>query len=72
MIGESWSGLNDRAIEGTFVWDSSGQPFTWGPWMPSNIPNNNQDNDCVKLKNGGDVDTKQCNENRYIICQSGE
>src|SRR5690242_3358842 len=33
-----WLGLNDAAVEGTFVW-SSGQPVTYTIWEPGNPDN---------------------------------
>ena len=42
---ESWIGLNDRSVEGSFVWTKKGTSSFrfWGP----NQPSNDTDQDCV-------------------------
>jgi hypothetical protein len=42
-----WLGLNDVAVEGTFVW-TDGEPFVYANWSPGE-PNNNTDEDYVHM-----------------------
>ena len=42
-----WIGLNDQAIEGTFIW-ASGQPVTYTNWHPGE-PNNQNNEDYVQM-----------------------
>ncbi|MEQ1565525.1 MAG: MopE-related protein [Myxococcota bacterium] len=42
-----WSGFNDRALEGDFVW-SSGEPVSYSNWAAGE-PNNSGEEDCAQL-----------------------
>ena len=53
---DAWTGANDKATEGTFVW-SNGEPFGYAEWEPGD-PNNGggiegpDGQDCVELELG--------------------
>ncbi|XP_022806221.1 lectin BRA-3-like, partial [Stylophora pistillata] len=61
---KSWIGLNDRSVEGSFVWTKKGTS-NFSYWAP-NQPNNYTDQDCVHTlgaKNGytwNDVSCDNC------------
>jgi len=67
-----WIGLDDRATEGTFVWDG-GATSTYTDWR-SGEPNNYGGNeDCTRMPAGGggvwaDAD---CSLTQPYICESG-
>lgn len=61
--GVIWIGLNDEAVEGTFVWyDQS--PITYTNWAPGE-PNNSGNEDCVQIyptgSNPGKWNDLSCN-----------
>jgi hypothetical protein len=45
-----WLGGSDLKVEGTFVWEHSGNPVTYTHWG-GNAPDNNGDNeDCIHMR----------------------
>ena len=41
-----WIGLNDRATEGTYLWNSTGSQTTYFYWLPGQ-PDNSAGDDCL-------------------------
>ena len=64
-----WIGLNDKAVEGTFVW-VTGEPVLVTAWE-SGEPNNSGGNeDCVEMKwSGGGWNDLDCSKTRPFICE---
>ena len=66
----SWIGINDIAIDGEFVFESSGEKVSLFLWHPKNIFRSNED--CVMF--GGPYNKEKwadrpCNEIWYSICE---
>lgn len=51
QLAPFWIGLNDRAVEGSFVW-TDGTPLSYLNWSPGE-PNNVGDEDAVELQQNG-------------------
>ena len=66
LDGQYWIGLNDFAVEGTFVWtDGSGPSYMdWTSGEPSNRPSE----DCVRLATRDWSDTG-CHRLYPYICE---
>ena len=47
----TWIGLNDRSVEGTFVW-SNGEAVTYTNWTAGE-PNNSGNEDCAHIWSSG-------------------
>jgi cysteine-rich repeat protein len=64
-----WIGLNDKAIEGSFVW-SSGEPLSYTNWR-SGEPNDSGGNeDCVEQRwSDGKWNDNNCTQTRLFICE---
>ena len=65
----AWIGLNDRLMEGQFVW-SDGTPFNssvYSNWADSE-PNGAVHENCVELENNQWID-RSCNTFRHYICE---
>jgi hypothetical protein len=62
---DHWMGLNDRAVNGTFVWLDGTAPIA-GLFDPGE-PNNN--GDCIYMRAGGWSD-HPCEEHRGFICEA--
>ncbi len=73
---ESWIGLTDEAVEGTFVW-VTGEPFVYSNWWPGN-PNNTNNEDHVYMNFFGTdkwVDHDQFTFEKFIVefeCSSSQ
>ncbi|XP_061171695.1 perlucin-like [Saccostrea echinata] len=66
-----WLGGSDLQKEGTFVWTSLGQPFSYKNWIPGDPNNANAGEDCVIANWSGDgrwADA-DCEWEEYYICQ---
>ena len=76
MIADAdwWIGLNDRAVEDTFVWQS-GSTATFRRWSGGQ-PNDFGGQDCVTIDNGGAFEDrtrwgdKDCGETNRFICET--
>ncbi len=71
-VADVWLGGNDRAVEGTFVWDN-GEPLVYEGWRTGE-PNDGTDagEDCMimELDNGGTWDDRNCVNDIYgYICE---
>ena len=64
-------GLSDRAREGNFVWEQSGEKPTFTNWLVGEPNNLNQNEDCVELKSDGGWNDIPCGnlEDTIIICE---
>jgi cysteine-rich repeat protein len=63
-----WIGLNDRTVEGTFVWESA-DPSPFRNWN-SGEPNNRNNEDCVELRNADGLwNDLACGERRAYVCE---
>jgi hypothetical protein len=67
--GKWWSGGNDEAVEGTWVW-RSGQSWSYSNWH-SGEPNNLGNEDCMQLGRFADYtwNDEQCSSEFYYICE---
>ena len=70
---KSWIGLNDRSVEGSFVWTKKGTS-NFRYWAP-NQPNNYTDQDCVHTlgaKNGYTWNDVSCDNCFKFTCFKGK
>jgi hypothetical protein len=65
-----WSDGTDAASEGTFVWSTSGLPFTYTGWYPGQPDDVAGDEDCVGFWPAGPgwADLR-CDEEMGFICE---
>ncbi|XP_071789139.1 uncharacterized protein [Asterias amurensis] len=63
-----WIGLNDKAVEGTYVW-TDGSSYDYNNWSPGHP----KTDDCVAMVSGannyGLWRTRPCTKNYYYVCQ---
>ena len=67
---QSWIGINDIAIDGEFVFESSGEKVSLFLWHPKNKFRSNED--CVMFGwpyNKEKWADRPCDENWYSICE---
>lgn len=63
--GQAYFGLNDVAVEGTFVYPN-GEPVVYTNWNPGE-PNNQGDEDCVEILPNGTMNDIPCSTLRYAV-----
>ncbi|XP_045179679.2 macrophage mannose receptor 1-like isoform X2 [Mercenaria mercenaria] len=66
---DTWIGLNDREINDTHVWVSSGKVATytsWGQYEPNDVVWTQA---CVLMTSRGEWDDKRCTYSRAYICK---
>ena len=68
-IYESWIGLNDIALEGTFTW-TDGSPLDWENWIVVFPPEWAQYLDCVSYHAILGWMTYPCDEERAFMCKA--
>lgn len=71
VSGPAWLGLNDRDVEGAFVWDT-GADFVYNNWVPGQPDNmgSGAGEDCVSMQADGAWRDEWCNELRMPLCES--
>ncbi|XP_046361552.1 lectin BRA-3-like isoform X1 [Haliotis rufescens] len=63
----TWFGMNDLAIEGSFVW-TDGNDVTWFNWR-NEQPNGDDDQNCTAIDERYEWQDKECEELYYYVCQ---
>ncbi|CAK9299332.1 unnamed protein product [Gordionus sp. m RMFG-2023] len=65
-----WIGANDRAKEGTFVWNADNTALTYTNWA-QNQPNNEAEQDCVAMiaQNYFRWDDLNCDRPMRFVCE---
>jgi hypothetical protein len=66
-VGSWYCGLNDIAVEGSFVW-LNGLPVGYTNWAPGE-PSNTGDEDCAVLYDGGDWNDQKCTNAAPYVCE---
>jgi hypothetical protein len=72
--GNTWVGLSDQAVEGTFVWvtseDTGGFPMVGQqpPWDTGD-PDGGTAENCVRFKNSFDFEDKPCADADSYVCE---
>lgn len=69
-----WIGLNDRAVEGQYVWDgTSSQIAHWQRWISGQPDNAGNSEDCVQLIDGSNANWNDigCGAILAFVCSAG-
>jgi hypothetical protein len=75
ISGNTWIGLSDVAVEGTYVWVTSeptgGYPAVGQkpPWDTDDPDDNGGAEDCVRFKNGYVLEDKPCSDVQSYVCE---
>ncbi len=67
----TWLGATDNEIEGTFVWEHSGQPMSWtywDKWQPDNVAGGQN---CLSFWSTDKWNDAECNlsDFTYSMCE---
>ena len=66
-----WLGINDKAMENTFVYSSSNSPITLTNWDVGRPDNLGNDEDCVHVLTNEKWNDENCDTFQpYIVCES--
>ncbi|MBZ0233467.1 MAG: C-type lectin domain-containing protein [Deltaproteobacteria bacterium] len=72
--GNTWVGLSDAEVEGTFQWvtnePTNGYPVVGQqpPWDTGD-PDGGTDENCVRFKNSFDFEDKRCTDTNSYVCE---
>ena len=69
ISSETWMGLTDSASEGTWIRSDNGEVATYYNWSPGE-PNNDGNQDCVKLYTTYRWDDDYCTKSKASICEA--
>ncbi|XP_076014518.1 uncharacterized protein LOC143007034 [Genypterus blacodes] len=77
MPGEAWLGLNDKATEGSYVFNDGTPTPDVLPWAPNQPDNWNRNEDCVQLRGmnhpqPGKLNDDLCTSNKEYICKKAK
>ena len=67
-----WIGINDKARENRFVYESDGKNIGWKNWNggePNNCHPWRCQEDCVEVTSNGKWNDKNCNIRRSFVCE---
>lgn len=68
-----WIGLNDRAIEGTYVWDGDNTKANYTNWFPGEPNDYSGKEDCVHITASqyfsGFWNDNYCGQARKYVCE---
>ena len=67
-----WIGLNDRMVEGTYVWDGDNTIVNYTNWFPGEPNDFSGKEDCIQILNGywgGYWNDNYCGKTRSYICE---
>lgn len=68
-IGQVWVGLDDIAVNGTFVFND-GTPLAYAPWSWSRPTTADTGEDCARLEWNGQLRDVYCHEVQGVVCQA--
>eukprot|EP00300_Choanocystis_sp_HF-7_P006836 c14934_g2_i1.p1 GENE.c14934_g2_i1~~c14934_g2_i1.p1 ORF type:complete len:387 (+),score=83.25 c14934_g2_i1:169-1161(+) len=63
----AWLGINDKAVEGSFVYELTNRPASGLNWNAGE-PNNAGDEDCVEMSGTGRLNDNVCSRTRWPLC----
>jgi hypothetical protein len=75
ISGNTWIGLSDLALEGTYVWVTSeatgGYPVVGQqpPWDMDDPDDGGGGEDCIRFKNGYVLEDKPCGDVQSYVCE---
>ncbi|XP_052695391.1 collectin-12-like [Crassostrea angulata] len=64
----AWTGLNDRHIEGHYVWDHSNTSMVFTNWYKF-VPSKGDARDCVDILRNGEWNDRPCSFLNAFICE---
>lgn len=70
VVADTWIGLNDRAVEGVWVWDANGEEADWDRWAAAQPDDFGGNEDCVEWRvDGGGWNDRPCDDLRAFLCE---
>ena len=67
-LQSAWIGLNDKAWEGEYTWDS-GESYGYTNWYPGQPNDHNGQQDCVEMLNSGHWNDQYCHYSLEFIME---
>ena len=65
-----WTGGNDAASEGTWVWSPSNTPLSYTNWANGEPNNSGGREDCLEFRKDGTWNDERCDRGRKYVCQT--